>query len=82
MILEFVFLPLGIVSVHAAQHTPAPTLSLLRQEDGIDGTCSTRKEVKHPYTILVGKCEGRRPRRARIYRRQCNDVMDARKIEC
>ena len=48
----------------------------------MDGTCSTRKEVKHPYTILVGKCEGRGPGRARIYRRQCNAVMDVRKIEC
>jgi len=42
-------------------------------------TCSTRKDVKYSYTILVGKCEGRGPRRARIYRGQGNAVMDAKK---
>jgi len=80
--LEFVFLPLGRASVLTVQHTLAPTLSPLRQEDGMYGTCSTRKEVKFLYTILVGKYEGRGQRRARIYRGQSNAVMDARKIEC
>jgi hypothetical protein len=70
MVLEFVFLPLGIASVLAVQHTPAPSLSLLRQE------------VKHSYTVLVGKCEGQGPRRARTDRGQANALMDARKIKC
>lgn len=82
MILEFVFLPSGIASVIAVQHTLAVTLSLLRQEDGVGRTCSTRKEVQHSYTILVGKCEGRGPLRARIYRGQGYAVMDDRKTEC
>ena len=58
----------------------APTLSSLRQKDGMDETCSMRKDVKYSYTVLLGKCEGRGPRRARIYRGQGNVVMDARKI--
>jgi hypothetical protein len=48
----------------------------------MDGTCSTRKEMKYSYTILVGKCEGRGPRRARIHRGQGNALMDDRKLEC
>jgi hypothetical protein len=48
----------------------------------MDGTFSTRKEVKHSYTILVGKCEGQGPRRARIYRGYGNAVLDARETEC
>lgn len=50
MILEFVFMPLSIASVLAVQHKLAPKLSLLRQEDGMDATCSTRKDVKYSYT--------------------------------
>ena len=80
MILEFVLLPLGIASILTVQHKPAPTLSSLRQEDDMDGTCSTGKDVKYSYTVVLGKCEGRGPRRARIYRGQGNVVMDARKI--
>ena len=48
----------------------------------MDGTCSTRKDVKYWYTVLVGKCDGRGPRRARIYRAQGNVVMVGRKTEC
>jgi len=77
--LEFVFLPLSIGNVLTFQHTLVPIFSLLRQEDGMSKTCSTRKDVKYSYTILVGKCEGRGPRRARIYRGQGNAVMDAKK---
>jgi len=46
------------------------------------GTCSTRKDVEYWYTVLVEKCEGRGPPRARVRRGQSNVVMDARKTEC
>lgn len=67
MFLEFFFLPSGVASVLTVQHTVALTLSLLRQEDGIGGTCSTRKEVQHAYTILVGRYARLVSRRARVY---------------
>jgi hypothetical protein len=82
MILEFVFLPLGVASVLAVQHTLADTLSLLRHEDSVGVTCSTRREAQHSYTVLVGKCEGRGPCSVKIYRGQSYAVMDARKTEC